>query len=63
MWFKSAAMLTQLDIDDALHKKAKTFAAKTGTTLKALVNEGLADLLKRKQATTGNPLRLRNVNK
>lgn len=54
-------MLTQLDIDDALHKKAKTFAAKNGTTLKALVNEGLASLLLRKQAKTGNPLRLREV--
>jgi len=52
-------MTTQIDIDDALHTQAKTYAAQHGTTLKALVNEGLADLLKRKQTKTGNPLRLR----
>lgn len=63
MWFKFLAMLTQLDIDDSLHKKAKTFAAKNGTTLKALVNEGLAALLARKQAKTGNPIKLRKEGK
>jgi hypothetical protein len=52
-------MTTQIDIDDALHTQAKTYAAQNGTTLKALVNEGLAAILKRKQAKTGNPLRLR----
>lgn len=52
-------MTTQIDIDDALHTQAKTYAAQHGTTLKALVNEGLAALLKRKQAKNGNPLRLR----
>jgi hypothetical protein len=52
-------MLTQIDIEDALHKKAKQHAVNHGTTLKALVNEGLSELLKRKQAKTGNPLRLR----
>lgn len=52
-------MTTQINIDDDLHTQAKTYAAQNGTTLKALVNQGLADLLKRKQAKTGNPLRLR----
>jgi Arc/MetJ family transcription regulator len=52
-------MTTQIDIDDALHTQAKTYAAQNGTTLKALVNEGLTSLLKRKQAKNGNPLRLR----
>jgi len=52
-------MTTQINIDDALHMQAKTYAAQHSTTLKALVNEGLASLLKRKQAKNGNPLRLR----
>lgn len=41
-------MKTQIDIPNALHLQAKTHAAKSGTTLKALVNEGLEELLKRK---------------
>jgi Arc/MetJ family transcription regulator len=56
-------MTTQINIDDDLHTQAKTYAAQNGTTLKALVNQGLADLLKRKQAKTGNPLRLRKGEK
>ena len=54
-------MKTQIDIPDPLHFHAKVYAATNKTTLAALVNEGLADLLKRKQAATGNPLRLREV--
>ena len=56
-------MKTQIDINDTLHTQARTYAAQHKTTLTSLVNEGLAALLKRKQATTGNPLRLRNLNK
>ena len=52
-------MNTQINIDDALHTQAKTYAAQNKTTLRALINKGLAELLKRKQAKTGNPLRLR----
>jgi len=52
-------MRTQIDIDDALHTKVKTHCAKNGITLKVFANEAFSDLLKRKQATTGNPLRLR----
>lgn len=54
-------MKTQIDINDPLHFRAKVYAACNKTTLSALVNEGLAALLKRKQAKTGNPLRLREV--
>lgn len=53
-------MKTQIDINDPLHFRAKVYAACNKTTLSALVNEGLAELLKRKQAKSGNPLRLRN---
>jgi len=42
-----------------MHTDARTYAAANKTTLAALVNEGLAAILKRKQAKTGNPLRLR----
>jgi len=52
-------MRTQINIPDSLHTQAKTYAASNKTTLAALVNEGLASLLARKQAKTGNPLRLR----
>jgi hypothetical protein len=48
-----------IDVPYDLHMKAKAHALQRGITLKALVNEALSDLLKRKQATTGNPLRLR----
>jgi hypothetical protein len=54
-------MKTQIDIPDTLHTQAKVYAATNKTTLSALVNEGLAELLKRKQAKTGNPLRIREV--
>ena len=53
-------MKTQIDISDPLHFRAKVYAACNKTTLAALVNEGLASLLARKQAKTGNPLKLRN---
>jgi excinuclease UvrABC nuclease subunit len=43
---------TIIDIPDALHTQAKTYAAQNGTTLKALVNEGLSELLKRKSPAT-----------
>jgi len=49
-------MTTQINIPDALHTQAKTYAAQNGTTLKALVNQGLAELLKRKAT---QPLRIR----
>jgi predicted transcriptional regulator len=52
-------MTTQIDIPDDVHKQVKQYAANHGTTLKAFVNEAIVDLLKRKQAKTGNPLRLR----
>jgi len=52
-------MRTIVNIPDAMHTQARTYAAANKTTLAALVNEGLASLLKRKQAKNGNPLRLR----
>jgi hypothetical protein len=56
-------MKTQIDIPDPLHFRAKVYAACNKTTLAALVNEGLTDLLKRKQAKQGNPLRIRKGEK
>lgn len=56
-------MNTQINIEDSLHTQAKTYAAQNKTTLRALINEGLAELLKRKQSATGNPLRLRKEGK
>jgi hypothetical protein len=52
-------MRTIVNIPDAMHTQARIYAASNKTTLAALVNEGLASLLKRKQAKNGNPLRLR----
>jgi hypothetical protein len=52
-------MRTQIDINDALHTRVKTHCASAGITLKAFTNEAFSDLLKRKQAKTGNPLRIR----
>lgn len=55
---RAIIMTTQINIPDALHTQAKTYAAQNGTTLKALVNQGLAELLKRKAT---QPLRIREV--
>lgn len=56
-------MKTQININDTLHTQARTYAAANKTTLSALVNEGLASLLSRKQAKTGNPIKLRKGGK
>jgi predicted transcriptional regulator len=56
-------MTTQIDIPDDVHKQVKQYAANHGTTLKAFVNEAVVDLLKRKQSSSGNPLRIRKGEK
>ncbi len=49
-------MKTQIDIQpESLHRDAKVYAARNGVTLAALVNEGLATLLRRKQPAAKNP--------
>ena len=52
-------MKTTIDIADALMNEAKRLAAKEGTTLRALVDEGLRRLLGERKAAGG--FRLRNV--
>jgi hypothetical protein len=56
-------MRTQIDIEDALHTRVKTHCASAGITLKAFTNEAFSELLKRKQAKQGNPLRIRKGEK
>lgn len=48
---------TTFEIDDDLRKKAKVYATNNKTTLGALLNEGLADLLRRKQPAPKTPTR------
>ena len=53
-----------LKISETLHSRLRIGAANQGCSLQSLaegfITTGLAELLKRKQAKTGNPLRLRN---
>jgi hypothetical protein len=52
-------MKTTLDVSDPLLEEAKALAAREGTTLRALVEEGLRAVLARK--TTGRRFRLRDA--
>jgi len=52
-------MKTTLDVSDPLLEEAKAVAAREGTTLRALVEEGLRTVLARKM--TGRPFRLRDA--
>lgn len=52
-------MKTTIDIADSLMNEAKRLAAKEGTTLRALVEEGLRRLLGERKASRG--FRLRDV--
>jgi hypothetical protein len=52
-----------LKINESLHSQLRIESAGKGCSLQSLaesfLTKGLSDLLKRKQAKTGNPLRLR----
>jgi len=52
-----------LKISETLHSQLRINAANQGCSLQSLaegfITNGIADLLKRKQAKTGNPLRIR----
>ena len=54
-----------LKISESIHSQLRVSAAQEGQSLQSLaesfITTGLASLLKRKQVTTGNPLRLREV--
>lgn len=54
-----------LKISESIHSQLRVSAAQQKQSLQSLaesfITSGLASLLKRKQATTGNPLRLREV--
>jgi Arc/MetJ family transcription regulator len=50
-------MKTTIDIADALLTEAKSLAAKEGTTVRALVEEGLRAVLDRREAREGFRLR------
>jgi len=52
-------MKTTLDVSDPLLEEAKAFAAREGTTLRALVEEGLRAVLARKKVD--RPFRLRDA--
>ena len=51
-------MRTVITLDDQLHRRAKAYAARQGTTLAALVEEALRLRLADKQATRRNPVQL-----
>jgi hypothetical protein len=52
-------MKTTIDIADPLFERARKLADREGTTLRALVEEGLRQVLERK--TTARPFRLRDA--
>lgn len=52
-------MKTTIDIADSLMREARRFAAREGTTLRALVEEGLRRLLSERKAVSD--FRLRDV--
>jgi hypothetical protein len=52
-------MKTTLEISDAVVEEAKAVAAREGSTLRALVEEGLRTVLARKRS--GRPFRLRDA--
>lgn len=62
-WMKIGEIYKTLKIDANLHHKLHIAAAHEGCSIQhlaeTLITTGLASLLKRKQAKTGNPLRLR----
>lgn len=51
-------MRTIINLDDELHRKAKTLAAKMGTTLTALVEEALRARLARSEGKRRAPVHL-----
>jgi hypothetical protein len=51
-------MRTIITLDDDLHRKAKAFAARAGTTLAALVEEALRVRLSRPDSKRGKAVRL-----
>jgi hypothetical protein len=55
-------MRTTLDLDDDLVRKAKRRAADQGTTLTAVIEQALRELLA-PRAATGKPFRLRLLTK
>jgi hypothetical protein len=46
-------MRTMITLDDKLHRAARTYAAKHGTTLAALIEEALRLRLARRERTAG----------
>ncbi len=52
-------MKTTVEISDALLDEAKTVAAREGTTVKTLIEQGLRQVLT--QRKRGRPFRLRNA--
>jgi len=49
-------MRTVITLDDELHRRAKAYAARHGTTLAALVGDALRARLARKPATRRTPV-------
>jgi hypothetical protein len=57
----TAAMKTTVEIADALLREARKLAAREGTTLRALIDEGLRRVLAEKKRTSKSRFRLRLV--
>jgi plasmid stability protein len=49
-------MRTVITLDDDLHRRAKTYAARHGTTLAALIADALRARLARRPSTRRNPV-------
>ena len=52
-------MKTTIEISDAIFERAKALAAREGTTVRALVEDGLRQILKSRKQTA--PFRLRDA--
>ncbi|HEY4668746.1 MAG TPA: type II toxin-antitoxin system VapB family antitoxin [Tepidiformaceae bacterium] len=51
-------MRTTLDIDDALHRRAKELAARTGRSLTSVIEDALQEALSREERRSGTRARL-----
>ena len=54
-------MKTTVEISDPLFAKARALAAELGTTLRSLIEEGLRQVVERKQEDRQRSFRLRNA--
>lgn len=54
-------MKTTVDISDPLLRRARALASRRGTTLRAIIEEGLRGVLEREKQSAGEPIRTHTV--